>query len=213
MKNLNSKDKFYNMFNKVNKMTLNESIEERENPIEGGVGDKSTVNDFDREQLKAGIKVEMEHTDDPIVALDIVLDHLTENPQYYGDNGEGCAACNAQHDAESKGEFMSEKNLKSYSNDEKNQVEIDNPTLYPDGWKQMDGIFMNPNNPMNPMNLYKKAQNEEINKDVDDQLYPKGWREKDKRMTSPDLYKEPDNDADRLLGYKPNNVGDYQGIE
>ena len=124
-------------------------------PIKGGVGDKSTVDQFDRDQLKAGIKVEMEHTDDPIVALDIVLDHLSEKSDYYGDNGEACSACNAQKD----------------------------------------------------------IQNEEINKDVDDQLYPKGWREKDKRMTSPDLFKEPDNDADRLLGYKPNNVGDYQGLE
>ena len=69
---MNNRDKFYNIFNKVNKMTLNESIDERENPIKGGVGDKSTVDQFDRDQLKAGIKVEMEHTDDPIVALDIV---------------------------------------------------------------------------------------------------------------------------------------------
>ena len=200
MKNINDKNKFYKIFNRLNGNILNESFtNERENPIKGGVGDDSKVSDFDRDQLKAGIKVEMEHTDDPIIALDIVLDHLTENPKYYGDNGEACAACGAQSDSEIKKE-------------EKSQVEIDNPDLYPDGWKEMDGMFMNPNHPMRKK-MDEFMKNEEINKDVDDQLYPKGWREKDKRMTSPDLYKEPDNDADRLLGYKPNNVGDYQGIE
>ena len=35
------------------------------------------------DQIKKGIEVEMEHTDDPKVALKIALDHLKEDPKYY----------------------------------------------------------------------------------------------------------------------------------
>ena len=38
---------------------------------------------FINEQLIKGIKVEMEHTDNPEVARKIALDHLEENPFYY----------------------------------------------------------------------------------------------------------------------------------
>ena len=34
-------------------------------------------------QIKKGIEVEMEHTDDPKVALKIALDHIKEDPKYY----------------------------------------------------------------------------------------------------------------------------------
>ena len=37
----------------------------------------------DPHQLKMGIKVEMEHTNDPKVAERIALQHLAEDPQYY----------------------------------------------------------------------------------------------------------------------------------
>lgn len=35
------------------------------------------------EQLRKGIKVEMEHTNEMIVALEIAMDHLAEDPTYY----------------------------------------------------------------------------------------------------------------------------------
>lgn len=55
-----------------------------EDLIPGGKGDKEhDLNKFDPEQLAAGIKVEMEHTSDPRVALEICIDHLTEDPKYY----------------------------------------------------------------------------------------------------------------------------------
>jgi len=38
---------------------------------------------MDPEQLKRGIEVEMEHTDDPEIAEKIAMDHLKENPEYY----------------------------------------------------------------------------------------------------------------------------------
>jgi len=39
--------------------------------------------DVDPEELKMGIKVEMEHTNDPAVAKIIALHHLAEDPKYY----------------------------------------------------------------------------------------------------------------------------------
>ena len=54
-----------------------------EDEISGGKGDKAIPSDFPLEQIKKGIKVEMEHTDDPYRALEIVMDHLTEFENYY----------------------------------------------------------------------------------------------------------------------------------
>ena len=51
--------------------------------IPGGKGDKSKPGDFDPDQLKMGIEVEMEHTKDRRVAREIALDHLSEDPRYY----------------------------------------------------------------------------------------------------------------------------------
>jgi hypothetical protein len=39
--------------------------------------------DVDPKELQKGIEVEMEHTDDPVKAEQIALDHLAEDPQYY----------------------------------------------------------------------------------------------------------------------------------
>lgn len=54
-----------------------------EEKLEGGKGDGRPDSDFDEEQLKAGIAVEKEHTDDPEEAKEIAKDHLTEDPAYY----------------------------------------------------------------------------------------------------------------------------------
>lgn len=51
--------------------------------LPGGVGDKTNQGDLDQSQLSKGIKVEMEHTDDPDKAKEIATDHLTEDPKYY----------------------------------------------------------------------------------------------------------------------------------
>lgn len=40
------------------------------------------LEDFEKE-LKAGISVEMEHTEDTEIAKRIALDHLSEDPEYY----------------------------------------------------------------------------------------------------------------------------------
>lgn len=61
---------------------LVKKISEREEII-GGVGDGSRVEDFDSKEVVKGIKVEFEHTNDFDKAVEIALDHLTEDPKYY----------------------------------------------------------------------------------------------------------------------------------
>lgn len=51
--------------------------------IKGGLADKKHPSDFNRAALEKGIKVEMEHTGRRSVAMEIAMDHLTENPKYY----------------------------------------------------------------------------------------------------------------------------------
>jgi len=56
---------------------------EKKNILIGGIGDKTKPEDVDPKQLKIGIEVEQEHTNDPNAAREIALDHLTEDPEYY----------------------------------------------------------------------------------------------------------------------------------
>lgn len=51
--------------------------------IPGGVGDRTKFIDVDPVQLLVGSLVEVEHTKDIFVALEISKDHLTENKDYY----------------------------------------------------------------------------------------------------------------------------------
>jgi hypothetical protein len=53
------------------------------NYLGGGKGDLTNPGDVDPTQLSIGIQVEMEHTNDPKIAQEIALDHLTEDPEYY----------------------------------------------------------------------------------------------------------------------------------
>lgn len=50
--------------------------------IHGGRADK-VKSGFDLKQLRKGIKIEMEHTNDENIAREIAQDHLTEDPKYY----------------------------------------------------------------------------------------------------------------------------------
>ena len=51
--------------------------------IEGGLADDEHLSKYDPQQISMGIEVEMEHTNDPKVALEIAMDHLEEIPDYY----------------------------------------------------------------------------------------------------------------------------------
>lgn len=48
--------------------------------------------DFDRTALAAGLAVELEHTTDPAIALEIAMDHLDEDPRYYAKHGKNLTA-------------------------------------------------------------------------------------------------------------------------
>lgn len=48
-----------------------------------GKHDNVPDTEFDRDELEAGINVEMEHTDNKFVAKMITKDHLSEFPDYY----------------------------------------------------------------------------------------------------------------------------------
>lgn len=80
------------------------------------------INKEKLKQIKKGIEVEMEHTNDPKIALKIAMDHIKEDPKYYDklvkagleelNEGEFCPQCLAQyirdhinvlHEAEYKG--------------------------------------------------------------------------------------------------------------
>lgn len=68
---------------------LNETMEK----VKGGLADGMTTKDIAEKhgvsvkeiskQLNKGIKVELEHTDSDIIAKEIALDHLYEDPKYY----------------------------------------------------------------------------------------------------------------------------------
>lgn len=51
--------------------------------LQGGKADTKSAMEYDPEQIKKGLEVEKEHTDNPLVALEIATDHLEEFPDYY----------------------------------------------------------------------------------------------------------------------------------
>ena len=51
--------------------------------LEGGLADDDSPMEFDNKEILKGIEVEMEHTNDPKIAVEIAMDHLKENPNYY----------------------------------------------------------------------------------------------------------------------------------
>ena len=57
--------------------------EDPKNKVVGGLGDKLTASDVDADELAMGLTIEGEHTEDPEIAMEIALDHLAEDPQYY----------------------------------------------------------------------------------------------------------------------------------
>jgi hypothetical protein len=54
-----------------------------EDILKGGLADKKSPGEFDPDELELGIKHELEHTDDKLMAKEIAMDHLVEDPKYY----------------------------------------------------------------------------------------------------------------------------------
>ena len=55
----------------------------REDVVPGGLADEKSPEDFDKDQLAKGAAIELEHTDNESLALEIAMDHLTEDSKYY----------------------------------------------------------------------------------------------------------------------------------
>ena len=51
--------------------------------LHGGKADDKTPDDFPKEDVDRGRKIEREHSNDPDIAREISLDHLCEHPNYY----------------------------------------------------------------------------------------------------------------------------------
>jgi hypothetical protein len=68
------KNKFKNIITNIN---------DWEDVVKGGTAKDKTPDDFDIDDLSRGSEMEMEHTDDPHVAIDIAMDHLAEFDDYY----------------------------------------------------------------------------------------------------------------------------------
>lgn len=51
--------------------------------LPGGYADGKDITRYDLDQLILGIKIELEHTSNRLIALEIATDHLEEIPDYY----------------------------------------------------------------------------------------------------------------------------------
>lgn len=91
---------------------LSQEKEKNGEVLVGGKGDGKSPLEFDPKQIKMGLKVEMEHTKDPLIAIEIVLDHLSEDSEYYTvkDDPETSAQANASTEAENEIESEEDSN-------------------------------------------------------------------------------------------------------
>ena len=64
-------------------MKLSKIKQKYKDSLNGGKGDNVDLNKVNQKELAIGILVELEHTDDIIIACEIAGDHLSEVPNYY----------------------------------------------------------------------------------------------------------------------------------
>ena len=62
---------------------LNDSVDDSNSSPSVGKHNHIPDEKFNAKEFKMGIKVELEHTDDPIIAKAITKDHLSECANYY----------------------------------------------------------------------------------------------------------------------------------
>jgi len=58
-------------------------MKKHKDKIKGGLADKKQPKDFSQKELRKGMKVEKEHTTDKDIAVEIAMDHLSEDKKYY----------------------------------------------------------------------------------------------------------------------------------
>jgi hypothetical protein len=137
--------------------SLDKSIEVKdEETLVGGKGDNKTIEDiaamhnvsveYAKEQLKKGIEIESEHTNDVDKATEIALDHLTEFVNYY-----------------SELEKMEEK-LKENESNEKIVVDEVKEDIIPFMFNEGDYIYIIDEPITNTQNLYKVIGHQNYNK-------------------------------------------------
>jgi Protein of unknown function (DUF5661) len=70
-------------YRKAIKESYRVDIKNFKDKLKGGYGDGKLITNYDLEQLLAGIKVELEHTSNQFIALELAMDHLERIPDYY----------------------------------------------------------------------------------------------------------------------------------
>jgi len=109
---------------------LEKDKEEAGDMIQGGLADDKSPIEFDPDQILKGMEVEKEHTDNPLIAMEIAMDHLVEDPEYYSvkDNPEDSAQYNAADDAEGEEnneyDMTNPDNGMGSPNDDKEETDI-----------------------------------------------------------------------------------------
>jgi len=73
----------FERYRKAIKEAFGIDIKNFKGKLAGGEADGQPLTKFDLNQLLMGIKVEMEHTSDRMLALEIATDHLEEFSDYY----------------------------------------------------------------------------------------------------------------------------------
>lgn len=58
-------------------------IKEFKDQLKGGKADGKDITKYDLKEILMGIKIEQEHTNNKMIALEITMDHLEEIPDYY----------------------------------------------------------------------------------------------------------------------------------
>jgi len=106
------------------------------NNIKGGLADNINPKYFNQLELGKGIKVELEHTNDPKIAREIATDHLSENPKYYEE----------LEKIEGKTKPITVKVSHKEIRRDKNQLEKDlqksiEETQYPDEKKRLEHLY------------------------------------------------------------------------
>jgi len=74
--------KFQKLFNEIKEEFLNDGPADGMSLEDIAAQHKVDIKDIES-QFKIGLNVEKEHTDDPDIASEIVMDHLVEDPIYY----------------------------------------------------------------------------------------------------------------------------------
>ena len=73
----------FDNYRKAIKDTFQIDIKNFNDRLRGGYGDAKPITAYGLDQLLAGIKIEMEHTSNRFVALELVMDHLERISDYY----------------------------------------------------------------------------------------------------------------------------------